>query len=50
MRKTINDALIVLNGRYGIFNGYHKVAFVNWGNGKDDVYSRMALRKPRNSK
>lgn len=27
---TINDALCVLNGRYGVYNGEWKVAFVKW--------------------
>ena len=27
---TISDAMIVLEGRYGVYNGYYKVAFVKW--------------------
>lgn len=28
--KTINDALTVLRGRYGVYTGLYKAAFVKW--------------------
>ena len=27
---TMKDSLIILEGRYGVFNGFYKVAFVKW--------------------
>lgn len=29
-KMTIDDAMIVLEGRYGVYNGFYKVAFVKW--------------------
>lgn len=29
-KMTIEDAMLVLHGRYGVYNGYYKVAFVKW--------------------
>lgn len=29
-KKSINDALIILEGRYGVYRGDWKVAFVKW--------------------
>ena len=30
--ETMKDSLIILEGRYGVFNGFYKVAFVKWEN------------------
>ena len=29
-KMTIKDAMIILEGRYGVYNGYYRVAFVKW--------------------
>jgi len=29
-QMTLNDAVTILNGRYGVYNGEWKVAFVKW--------------------
>lgn len=29
-KATIDDAMTILNGRYGVYNGDYKVAFVKW--------------------
>lgn len=34
---TMKNAVCVLNGRYGIYNGLYKVAFVKWEDWKEDT-------------
>lgn len=29
-RMTIEDAMVILEGRYGVYKGFYKVAFVKW--------------------
>lgn len=29
-KLTIDDAMVILDGRYGVYNGFYKVAFVKW--------------------
>ena len=31
-KLTIDDAMTILEGRYGVYNGFYKVAFVKWEN------------------